>query len=77
MGIMNNQLPNDLIQLVNTINNYNNPQMIASQMMRENPRLGQELNMLLQNGKSPQQAAFELMRQRGLNPQQLVSMLRK
>lgn len=48
----------------------NNPQYMAQNMLNQNPNIA---NML--QGKNPRDFAYQLMQQRGINPQQIEGFL--
>ena len=60
----------------NAVRNAQNPQAALAQMMQGNPQM-QQLTQLIQNaGGDPQKAFYALAQQSGIDPEQILSMLR-
>lgn len=70
----NANMMQNIVQMVQGARNRN-PQVVINQLSQKNPQAAEQINQLLQSGKSPQQAAMEIMQQRGLDPQQMLNML--
>ena len=64
------------IKLIQQVQHGANPQMIVEQMIQNNPRIAQQVNMLKgQNGSmSYKDLAINMMRQRGIDPDQVMAM---
>lgn len=58
--------PAQLMQMVSGMLRGGNPQMIAQQILRQNPQFAQALQ-----GHNPQAMAQSMLRQAGLSPQQI------
>ena len=58
--------PAQLVQMVSGMLLRGNPQMIAQQILRQNPQFAQALQ-----GQNPQAMAQSMLRQAGLSPQQI------
>lgn len=70
---------NNLTQIKNAFNvikNSNNPQMLLQNMIRQNPQMQQVMNIVRQNGNDPKTAFYALAKQRGVNPEQILQMLK-
>lgn len=74
MGGGNGMMQN-IMQMVQMAKGGGNPQMFINQLAQKNPQAAAQVNELLKNGQNPQQAAMELMQQRGINPQEMMNML--
>ena len=76
--MMQNQVPqlNQLKQMFNTVKNSNNPQQLIMNMMQTNPQMKQIMNMIQQSGKSPKDLFYQLAQQKGINPDQILNMLK-
>lgn len=80
---LNNGTPNsggnnfmqNVMNMVQTARGGGNPQAFINQLAQKNPQAAAQINELLKNGQSPQQAAMGIMQQRGMNPQQMMNML--
>lgn len=71
-----NIMNNPFMRLIQQIQNGANPQMIVEQMMQSNPRIAQQVNMLKsQSGNmSYKDLAINMMKQRGIDPNQVMAM---
>lgn len=72
----NNFMNSPFIKLIQQVQHGANPQMIVEQMIQNNPRIAQQVNMLKgQNGSmSYKDLAINMMRQRGIDPDQVMAM---
>ena len=73
---INNFMNSPFIKLIQQVQHGANPQMIVEQMIQNNPRIAQQVNMLKgQNGSmSYKDLAINMMRQRGIDPDQVMAM---
>ena len=53
-----------------------NPQIMLSQMMQNNPQMRQAMNLVQQYGGDPQKAFYALAQQKGVNPDDILNMLK-
>lgn len=53
-----------------------NPQLALNQLLMSNPQLKQAIDFIKENGNDPQTAFFNLARQKGIDPQTILSQLR-
>ena len=66
-------------QLANMINQFKgvqNPQALIAQLSQRNPQAAQRIQALMQSGGNPQEIAQSMMRQRGIDINQLMSMIK-
>ena len=73
--MMANQMPNNMQQLVNLFKNARNPQQLIANMVNQNPQAKQILNLLQTSGKSPKDLFYEMAKQKGVDPNQIINML--
>lgn len=52
-----------------------NPQQMLMNMAQQNPQMKQTLDMINNSGKSPKDLFYELAKQKGVDPNQILSML--
>lgn len=74
-----NMQANPTQQLANMINQFKgvqNPQALIAQMSQRNPQAAQQLQALMQSGGNPQEIAQSMMKQRGIDINQLMSMIK-
>ena len=53
-----------------------NPQAMMQMMAQQNPQISQVMNFVQQNGGDPKMAFYKLAEQRGVNPDEVLQMLR-
>ena len=53
-----------------------NPQMMLQQMMSQNPQMQQAIQYVNQNGGNAKQAFYKLAEQKGVNPDEILNMLK-
>ena len=58
------------------VRNAGNPQAMMSQMMQNNPHYNQAMQIIQQNGGDAKAAFYNLAEQNGVNPDDILSMLR-
>ena len=69
-------LPNNMQQIRNMVNmfrNSNNPQALVQNMLQNNPQVR---NIIQQSGGDPKTAFYNLAKQKGINPDEILNMLR-
>lgn len=64
---------NNLKNLINMFKNSNNPQMLLQNMLQNNPQVK---NLIQQCGGDPKTAFYNLAKQRGINPDEILNMLK-
>ena len=64
-----------LQQMINMVSHSNNPMQLMQTMAQSNPQLQSILNLIQTSQKSPKDLFFEMARQRGVDPQQILHML--
>ena len=72
-------LPGNLGQIKNMMNmvrSAGNPQAMLAQMMQNNPQMRQVMDVVNQYGGDPQKAFYAIAQQRGVNPDEILNMLR-
>jgi len=65
-----------LKQMMNTIRMASNPQAALSQAIQNNPQMQQVMSTVQQYGGDPQKAFYALCQQRGVNPNEILDMLK-
>ena len=72
-------LPGNLGQIKNlmqTVRSAGNPQAMLQQMAASNPQLRQAMDYVQQCGGDPKQAFYKLAQQRGIDPNEILNMLK-
>ena len=62
--------------MMNIVRSAGNPQAMLQQMAQNNPQLRQVMDMVQQSGGDPKRAFYELAKQKGVNPDDIVNMLK-
>ena len=71
----NNQL-SQIKNMMKLMKGNANPMQLLQSMSRTNPQLQQVMTMVNQSGKSPKDLFYELARQKGVNPDDIINQLR-
>ena len=72
-------LPGNLGQIKNMmqmVKSAGNPQAMMTQLAQNNPQMKQALDFINQHGGDPQKAFYALAQQKGVDPQQILDMLK-
>ena len=72
-------LPNNVQQIKNMMNlvrNAQNPTMMLQNMMNQNPQMQQVMNIVRQSGGDPKTAFYNLAKQKGVDPNEILKMLK-
>ena len=71
-------MPNSLLsnQFNQAINYANNPYKILEDMAKSNPQAQNVLSMM-QNGASPESLARNIMKQKGINADEFINLIKK
>lgn len=62
--------------MMNMVQNSQNPQAVLSQLAMNNSNVAQVLNLIRQSGGDPKTAFYSLAKQKGIDPDQIIAMLR-
>lgn len=62
--------------MMNAVRSASNPQAMLSQMMQSNPQMQQVMQLVSQSGGDAQRAFYTLAQQRGVDPNEILNMLR-
>lgn len=62
-------------QMMNTIRNAGNPQMMLNQMMSQNPQIKQVMDYIQQNGGDAKSAFYKMAQEKGVDPNEILSQL--
>ena len=63
-------------ELMNTIKAAQNPQTAMQVLINKNPQLRQAVELVNQNGGNAEETFYKLAKERGINPEDILSMLR-
>lgn len=63
-------------QLYNLVRNNNNPTLMLQNLAETNPQVKSALELVKQYGGNPQAAFFALAKQKGVDPNQILNILK-
>lgn len=63
-------------QMMNTIKSASDPNAAMQMLANKNPQMRQVMQMVQENGGDPKAAFYNLAKQKGVDPEQILSMLR-
>ena len=64
------------MQMVNMVKSARNPQAMLNQLMQNNPNYRQVTELINQNGGDAKKAFYALAEQQGIDPNEILDMLR-
>lgn len=76
---LKNNPANNLSQIKNMMNmvrSAGNPQAMLQSMVQNNPQMQQVMNIVNQAGGDPKIAFYKMAEEKGVDPEQILSMLR-
>jgi hypothetical protein len=62
--------------MANVVRNSRNPQMMLMELAQSNPQMKQAIEYIGQNGGNAKEAFYTLAKQKGVNPDAILNMLR-
>lgn len=72
---VNNNL-NQIKQMMNMVRSAGNPMAMLQNMAQTNPQLKQVMDVVNTSGGDPKAAFYKIAKEKGVNPEQVLSMLR-
>lgn len=66
---------NPIKQMLNTLKMAQNPQALLNGMIGQNPQLKSVIDLVTSSGKSPKDLFYEMARQKGVDPEQVLKSL--
>lgn len=63
-------------ELMNTVKTAQNPQTALQALINNNPQLKQAMDLVQQNGGDPEKAFYKLAEEKGVNPDDILNMLK-
>lgn len=71
-----NSNTNPLVNAFKMMKGARNPQQLLNNMMQSNPQMKQTMDMIKSSGKSPKDLFYEMAKQKGVNPDSILSQLK-
>lgn len=62
--------------MMNMVRGASNPQLFLQQMIQKNPQLKDIMNYINENGGNPKKAFYEMAKAKGVNPDEILNMLK-
>lgn len=63
-------------QMMNMVRSAGNPQAMLQSMVQNNPQMKQVMDIVSQSGGDPKTAFYKMAEEKGVDPEQVLSMLR-
>ena len=70
------QSNNSITQIVNLVRNSKNPQQMLQSVAKNNPQLQQIMNLVQSSNMSPRDLFYKMAQQKGVDPNQIINMLK-
>ena len=71
-----NPMMSQIKQMMGMINSAGNPQAMMNQMLTSNPQFKQVMDLINQSGGDPRKAFYALAEQKGIDPNDILSMMK-
>lgn len=73
---MANPMTGQIKQMMSMVQSAQNPQAMLNQMMQNNPQMQQAMKLINQHGGDAKKAFYALAKQKGIDPQGILDMLK-
>lgn len=70
-----NNATQNFANMVKSFRGMNNPQQLMQMLGQKNPQAMQQVQQIMQSGKNPKDFAMNLMKQRGINPDEFMKLI--
>lgn len=67
---------NNALDIISMLKNSKNPNMMLQRLVTSNPIVANTMNLVNQYGGNPQKAFYEEVKKRGIDPNQILGMLK-
>ena len=74
--LQNNPMMQKVKQMIGMVNGAQNPQAMMNQLFMNNPQFKQVMDLIQSADGDPQKAFYDLAQQKGINPQDVLDMLK-
>lgn len=75
-GIISNNQQNNMLGVINIIKAARNPSVTLKQLALQNPNVANAMNLINQNGGDPKRAFYSEAQRLGVDPNQILGMLK-
>lgn len=76
MELLNQSNNQSTTEIINSIKRSSNPNLLLQSIIKNNPNYSKIMQYINQNGGDPKTAFYNLARQRGVNPNDILQMLK-
>lgn len=67
---------NAVRSMMQSVSSSGNPEVVLQQLAGSNPQVRQAIDLVQRSGGDPKRTFYDLARQRGINPQDILNQLR-
>lgn len=64
-----------LKNIIGMVRTNGNPRAVYNQLARQDPQSAQQINQIIQAGRDPKSVALEMLKQQGLDPQEIIDFI--
>ena len=72
-----NPMAQGIANMLSSLKRFSSPQVFLGTLQRENPQLYQYIQQISQSIADPNQVAMQMLSQRGISPQQILSLMHR
>ena len=62
--------------MANMMKSMQNPQAMINQLSQNNPQVKEVMNLIQNSGKSPKDLFYQMAQEKGVDPEEILKMLR-
>ena len=70
------KIPPQIKQMISIVKSSGNPQLMLNQLMQSNPQMQQVMQIVQKYGGDPNKAFYALAEEKGINPQEILDLLK-
>lgn len=76
LAALNRSRANPIKNMIQVMKSAGNPQMMFQQMLSQNPQMQQIVQYVNANGGDPKEAFYKMAKEKGVNPNEILQMLK-
>lgn len=70
------KIPPQIKQMISMVKSSGNPQLMLNQLIQANPQMQQVMQIVQKYGGDPNKAFYALAEEKGINPQEILDLLK-
>ena len=70
------KIPPQIRQMISMVKASGNPQAMLNQLIQNNPQMAQVMELVKQHGGDPNKAFYALAKEKGIDPQEILDLLK-